>query len=117
MDGKVNPAEEESTSVFGYGSFSVAVTNLNLAIDTKLDVGFLSGKVSIANMNLQMSYDSISINADNFALNDETVDWETLNSELNENFDSIWSQYQEPLVLALTEGLNELLSVRSFTLI
>jgi len=114
LDATINPAEDESTSVSGNGPFTATVNNLNLLMDAKLDVGLLSGKVSIASLDLQVSYDSISINAEGFSLNDETVDWDSVNSELNENFESVWSQYQEPLTTAITEGLNEVLSVRLF---
>jgi len=112
LDGTVTASDDEAISVNGNGPFSGSITNMNIAAEGKLLVNLLSGKVAVTNVELQLSYDSIQTNAENFEINGDPVDWESFNTDLNENFDSIWNTVNEPIVSAFTEAINDALGVR-----
>ena len=111
LDGTIVASEDETLDVSGKGPFQGSISNMIIGGEGKLLVNFLSGKMTITNVDLTVSYDSITTNAENFSINGDSVDWESFNTDLNENFDSIWNTANEPIVLAFTEAVNDALGV------
>jgi len=109
-----NIPEIGTIQIGGHGAFSGHIINLNIRVGGRLKIKPVTGKVSVINLTLAVSFDEFEANGENAAINGEPIDWAIANPLIKPIFDEIFEKHNAEIVAIVQDILNEFLG--QFTL-
>jgi hypothetical protein len=93
----------------GTGVVAAELKNLNFFLSTKLIVDHIDDKLSIAETNIDISFDKFVVEMENMKLDGQLVNWDEINQMLNNDFKKEWPETKSFIIQEFEVQINDYL--------